>query len=140
MEMVEQEGDYVIICFEVHNNSPDRGRLEVVSRLPREAWMWIEMLEELSDLEGIWRKPEIQTIDGSVYVPVNPNGQTYLREVVFPLLSTFRLIIQLPCSLRGRVFEVGVRLLVGWEELSSARWSIPSVKRATTSQRRLLLQ
>jgi len=87
-------------------------RLETVSRLPRQARVWLEMPHKIADLPGIWGDPPCEEAkDDVVYVPVNPNGRHYFRESLFPAGSEARLslIVYVPQEMRNSSYQISVR-------------------------------
>jgi hypothetical protein len=111
--------DTQVLPFRVEcRHQSRRLRLEVLSRLPREARIWLEMPATLADLFGISKDPTVPARPTGVFFPVNPNGQSYFREASFPCRSSWRLVVEIPAALRTRGYEVTVRVLDRWEELS----------------------
>jgi hypothetical protein len=130
-EMPTAQTDFLILPFKVVGCEPQFRRLEVFSRLPLTARVWLEMPGDLADLAGIWRGPEIRSMGAdSVFMPVNPNGQSHFRDVVFPEQTSGRLIIQLLPGAQPKSYLIAVRLLTAWEELDRITWRISSDGRA----------
>jgi hypothetical protein len=118
--------DYLLFPFQVIGEGHALRRLEVLARLPRKTHVWLEMPRDHADLQDIWRDPTLECLEkGNVYVSVNPNGQSYFREAILPVASAWRLVVQLPPGAPIQVYEIAVRLLEGWKELSRVTWQIP---------------
>jgi hypothetical protein len=116
----------LILPFRIERRRcPRRLRVEVLSRFPREARIWLEMPGALADLNGISKDPAVPARPGGIFVPVNPNGQTYFREASFPRESAWRLVVEIPPALRTHTYEMAVRVLEKWEELYRVTWRVP---------------
>jgi subtilase family protein len=105
-------------------------RFEVISRLPRQASLWLEMPRGVADLEGIWAGPQVPRFDpDNIYIPVNPNGKHYFRY--FDLAAggevKLRLVAKFPTWRRKQRYQVAVRLL----QRDTARQVDEEVARAT---------
>lgn len=117
--------DTLILPFRIEcRHRSRRLRVEVLSRLPREARIWLEMPGALADLDGISKDPEVPARSMGIFVPANPNGQTYFRDANFPRESAWRLIVEIPRALRTRRYEVAVRVLSRWEEVGRMTWKV----------------
>jgi hypothetical protein len=120
------ENGFLLLQFVVSvANGPCQLRIEILSRLPRNVRVWLEMPHALADLKGIWKIPKIECLQTcNVFVPVNPNGQTYFREADFPAESAWRLVLEgVPAG--GKTYEIAVRVMDGWTEVARATWHVP---------------
>jgi serine protease len=132
-ELLLQQGEvqiassgYLLLPFQIIGGGNVPRRLEVLSRLPRETRVWLEMPCDLADLQDIWRDPALELLEeDNVYVPANPNGQSYFREAILPTISAWRLVVQFPLGIPTQTYEIAVRLLEGWKEVSRVTWQIP---------------
>jgi Subtilase family len=127
--------NYVPLPF-IMAGAPDnarRMRLEVGSRLPRDAEAVLEMPKEFAQLvrargkslKGA-RNPRV------VHVPVNPCGRTTFVEAAIPAKAQIpmRLLVQVPKNLRKYEFEIFARQLYENEEVGRVTWRLaPSRKR-----------
>jgi hypothetical protein len=99
-------------------------RLEILSRLPKVAKVWLEMPSQIADLQGIWGSQIEPLASDSIFVPVNPHGRNYFRERLFVAGSEYqlRLHLWLPPSVPKAPYRIAARQLYRDEEMGRVTW------------------
>jgi serine protease len=109
--------------------APDQARpfaFEIVSRLPREAKVILELpLEFAEQLRLKFWLPSLGK-KGTVWIPINPAGRTRFAESPFPAKARFpmRLLVNVPKELRGRAHEIFARQLFEHAEVGRVTWRL----------------
>jgi Subtilase family len=133
VEFLVENGFLLLPFFVFVAKWPCQLRVEILSRLPRSARVWLEMPHSLADLKGIWKIPKVKCLqECNVFVPANPNGQTYFREANFPAESAWRLVLE-GAPADGKTYKIAVRVMDGWSEVARETWNVPPGQPAANS-------
>jgi serine protease len=117
---------------------PLRQWVEIVSRLPREAKLLLELPREFADLLRLRPMlPSPAKKKNNVYVLLNPAGRTRFEEAAFPAKARIpmRLLAAIPKSRRDHAYELYARQLFGGAEVGRVTWRLTPNRELTNSSR-----
>ena len=112
--------------------APDKGRrmgLKVSAKLPRDAKALLEIPLVLFDLlcESFqFNSVKIDKKRNTVLIPINPHGDSYLGDVLFPAKSRMglRLLVKIPKESRHNAYLISAKQFWEKEELGRVTWKI----------------